>query len=247
MKSIKLDHDVLEKIIKGQVNRLFRINDPEKYSLDDDIELINEENKVVGVAKVVSVSEKYTKDVDEVELNNYKGLKNDIGYKKLTGLERVQFISFDFVPYETPISNVNSKQIHRVIKLFADGGSRGNPGPSASGYVLMNLDDEVIASRGVFLGITTNNQAEYKSLKMGLEHAKQIGAEEVFIYMDSLLVINQMKGLFKVRNRDLWPVHESIVELTKSFKKVTFTHVPREFNRLADKEVNKALDANAIS
>lgn len=133
----------------------------------------------------------------------------------------------------------------KKIKLYGDGGSRGNPGPSASGYVLMNENDEVLYRNGVYLGITTNNQAEYQSLKLGLEVALKGGVREVAVYMDSLLVINQMKGIFKVRNRELWPIHEAINELVLKFKTVSFTHVPRELNKLADAEVNIALDSEA--
>ncbi len=136
-------------------------------------------------------------------------------------------------------------QPHKQVKLFADGGSRGNPGPSASGYVLLDMAGNIIAERGVYLGITTNNQAEYQALKFGLEECAKHGASEVYAHMDSLLVINQMKGIFKVRNRDLWPIHEAIKEMLVKFKKVTFTHVPREFNKLADAEVNKMLDQQA--
>ncbi len=132
---------------------------------------------------------------------------------------------------------------HKQIKMYADGGSRGNPGPSASGFVLLDMNDEVILKSGVYLGITTNNQAEYQALKFGLEQAQKLGASEVDVYMDSLLVINQMKGIFKVRNRDLWPIHESIKGIAKHFKKVMYTHVPRELNKLADGEVNETLDA----
>ncbi|HUP26738.1 MAG TPA: 4a-hydroxytetrahydrobiopterin dehydratase, partial [Candidatus Limnocylindrales bacterium] len=113
----------------------------------------------------------------------------------------------------------------KEIKLFADGGSRGNPGPSASGYVLMTMENEVLVERGVYLGITTNNQAEYQALRLGLEDAFKRGARQVSVYMDSLLVVNQMKGIFKVKNRDLWPIHAAIAEQAKQFKKVTFTHV----------------------
>jgi len=134
---------------------------------------------------------------------------------------------------------------YKHVKLFSDGGSRGNPGPSASGYVLLDESDTVILKSGVYLGITTNNQAEYQSLKFGLEEARKLGAQEVEVYMDSLLVINQMKGIFKVKNRDLWPIHETIKELAKSFKNITFSHVPRELNKLADAEVNETLDAEA--
>lgn len=131
------------------------------------------------------------------------------------------------------------------VKLFGDGGSRGNPGPSASGFVILDADDNLILEKGVYLGITTNNQAEYQSLKLGLEEARRMGVQEVAVHMDSLLVINQMKGIFKVKNRDLWPIYESIKEIVTHFKKVTFTHVPRELNKLADAEVNKALDLEA--
>jgi len=136
----------------------------------------------------------------------------------------------------------DEKKQQNKIKMYADGGSRGNPGPSASGYVLLDLEDKIIVDEGVYLGITTNNQAEYTALKLGLEAAKQRQAREVDVYMDSLLVVNQMRGIFKVKNRDLWPIHSAITEITRQFDKVTFTHVPRELNKLADAAVNRALD-----
>src|SRR5690606_9882767 len=95
-----------------------------------------------------------------------------------------------------------SKQTSEV-KMYADGGSRGNPGPSAGGFVVLDMDDQLLLESGKYLGITTNNQAEYHSLKGGLEAAVKIGARKVHVYMDSLLVINQMKGIYKVKNRDL--------------------------------------------
>ncbi|MCA1806827.1 MAG: reverse transcriptase-like protein, partial [Actinobacteria bacterium] len=134
-------------------------------------------------------------------------------------------------------------QTPKKLRMFADGGSRGNPGPSATGYVLLDDDDQILHQSGEYLGITTNNQAEYQAVKLGLEKALSVGVIEVDVFLDSLLVVNQMKGIFKVKNRDLWPIHESIKELMEKFKKVTFTHVPREFNTLADAEVNKVLDA----
>ncbi len=128
-------------------------------------------------------------------------------------------------------------------QLYADGGSRGNPGPSASGYVLMDMSGRIVLRAGEYIGITTNNQAEYQALKLGLEHAlHDYRAREVHVYMDSMLVINQMKRIFKVKNRELWPIHEACIELTTKFEKVEFDHVPRELNKLADEEVNKALD-----
>ncbi len=144
---------------------------------------------------------------------------------------------------EVPLQN--KRDYHAEVKMYADGGSRGNPGPSASGYVIMTLDDEILVEKGEYLGITTNNQAEYQAVRFGLEEAKHMNAQSVYIYLDSLLVVNQMIGKFKVKNRDLWPIHQAIKDLLPSFKKVTFTHIPRELNKLADAEVNKVLDAKA--
>jgi len=109
----------------------------------------------------------------------------------------------------------------------------------------LDIDDNVIKKSGVYVGVTTNNQAEYQSLKFGLQEALEMGVEEVDVFMDSLLVINQMKGTFKIKNRDLIPHYEMIKDLCRQFKKVTFTHVPRELNKLADAEVNTTLDAEA--
>lgn len=128
------------------------------------------------------------------------------------------------------------------VKVFGDGGSRGNPGPSASGFVILDMEDNILVDQGVYLGVTTNNQAEYTALKLALEECKRMQVQEVQVYMDSLLVVNQMKGIFKVKNRDLWPIHEAIKELAKGFKHVSYSHVPREFNKLADAAVNRALD-----
>jgi ribonuclease HI len=128
------------------------------------------------------------------------------------------------------------------VKIFADGGSRGNPGPSSSGFVVLDMEDNILVDKGVYLGITTNNQAEYTALKLALEECVSMAVKEVDVYMDSLLVINQMKGIFKIKNRDLWPIHDAIKTLVTKFKHVNFSHVPREFNKLADAAVNRALD-----
>jgi ribonuclease HI len=128
------------------------------------------------------------------------------------------------------------------VKVFADGGSRGNPGPSASGFVVLDMEDNVLVDKGVYLGITTNNQAEYTALKLALEECHKMGVQKIEVYMDSLLVVNQMKGIFKIKNRDLWPIHDAIKTQVKSFKHISFSHVPREFNKLADAAVNRALD-----
>jgi len=132
-----------------------------------------------------------------------------------------------------------------TITIYSDGGSRGNPGPSAAGYIILDHREEVLAQGGEYLGITTNNQAEYHGVKLGLEKAIELQYKRVEFKVDSMLVVNQMKGIYKIKNRELWPIHERIRELMTQFDKVTFSHVPREFNTLADGMVNKTLDQHA--
>lgn len=131
------------------------------------------------------------------------------------------------------------------LVVYSDGGSRGNPGPSAAGYVVMNASEDILEESGAYLGITTNNQAEYQAVLLGLQRALELRAETVDFRIDSMLIVNQMSGVYKVKNRDLWPIYERIKELVGQFNKVTFTHVRREFNQRADAMVNKVLDEHS--
>jgi ribonuclease HI len=140
------------------------------------------------------------------------------------------------------VASDTSVSAAREVVVYTDGGSRGNPGPSASGFVIYSLSGELLFEGGKYLGVTTNNQAEYQAVKLGLEKALELNAQVVSFRLDSQLVANQLTGVYQIKNRDLWPIHESIKELITKFKKVTFTHVRREFNREADAMVNKILD-----
>ena len=133
----------------------------------------------------------------------------------------------------------------KKVIINADGGSRGNPGPSASGFVIQDQTGEtVLESGGKFLGITTNNQAEYRAVLLALERAKELEVEEIEFRLDSLLVVNQMKGIYKVKNKDLAVIYDQIKRLASEFKKVEFVHVLREYNKLADAEANRIMDEN---
>jgi mutator protein MutT len=136
----------------------------------------------------------------------------------------------------------NATNIQIKLQIFTDGGSRGNPGPSASGYVILAEDGTVLETGGEYLGVTTNNQAEYQAVELGLQRAAKYRPEEIEFFIDSELVVKQMNGEYKIKNRDLWPIHSRIKELSASFNKVRFIHVRRELNKLADGEVNKILD-----
>jgi ribonuclease HI len=163
------------------------------------------------------------------------------GDKKITAKDRQLADAIDQIV--DPQEPITSKELRPdEVKLFADGGSRGNPGPSASGFVILDMEDTILVDKGVYLGITTNNQAEYTALKLALEECRNMGVKDVDVYMDSLLVVNQMKGIFKIKNRDLWPIHDAIKQLASQFEHIKYSHVPREFNKLADAAVNRALD-----
>jgi ribonuclease HI len=125
---------------------------------------------------------------------------------------------------------------------FSDGGARGNPGPAGIGAVLYNEKNEIIERLSHYLGETTNNQAEYRALIMALEKAKELGAEEVSCFLDSELVVKQLKREYKVKNQELAPLFLKIHNISLDFKKLTFTHIPREKNKEADALANEAMD-----
>ena len=127
-------------------------------------------------------------------------------------------------------------------KLFADGGSRGNPGKSASGAVLYDDQNNEIGRDGIFLGINTNNFAEYSSLKIGVELALKFNVKKLSVFLDSKLVVEQMSGNWKIKDAQLKIISQEIFQIINSFEEITFHHIPREKNKVADSIVNQVLD-----
>jgi len=133
-----------------------------------------------------------------------------------------------------------------VITFFTDGGSRGNPGPSASGAFSPELGE---FKR--YLGIATNNQAEYTAIVMAMEEAIKYQAQhpeltEIQFFMDSELAVKQLNRIYRVKDPTLQKLFVQVWNMTTKFKKVTFTHVRREKNKEADRLVNECLDAHTI-
>ncbi len=129
--------------------------------------------------------------------------------------------------------------------LYADGGSRGNPGPAASGAVLYGEDGSVVGQVGEYLGIATNNVAEWRALLAGLAKARELGVDEIAIRMDSQLVVRQLTGEYRVKHADLIPLHLKAKSRLREFRSVDIRHVPRKENAAADAVVNQHLDAAA--
>lgn len=127
--------------------------------------------------------------------------------------------------------------------LYADGGSRGNPGPAASGAVLIRADGSM-REIGEYLGRATNNVAEWNALALGLKAALEEGVRNLAVRMDSELVVKQLSGEYRVKHPDLQPIHRRVVALLRQFNHVDVRHVRRKENALADAVVNRVLDAS---
>lgn len=136
---------------------------------------------------------------------------------------------------------------HNIVRTYCDGGSRGNPGPAGYGAVVQKFDAKTkvwttVHEMKKYLGVATNNQAEYQGLIAALEGALALGADEVECLADSELMIKQMNHEYRVKNEKLAPLFLRAYNLSTSFKRVTYRHVRREFNKEADRLVNQAID-----
>jgi len=218
MKKLKLDHELAELVLNGEKWSTWRLFDDKDLSVNDEVELIDkvqpdnpETWQSIGVAVINRIIEKRLGDIGETDMDGSEGFtsRDDMlrTYQRYYGPNvtfdtPVKMVHFDLKPTtgEFKIRYESSRLPIDRVKIYADGGSRGNPGPSASGYVLLDMDG------------------------------------------NSLVDINQMKGIFKVKNRDLWPIHDAVKRLSSEFEHISFTQVPRELNKLADRAVNRALD-----
>ena len=250
MKKLKFDKNIVDLILRKEYFKTWRLEDEKNLSVGDVIELINSETGATfAKAKINQVAIKYLRDINDQDNVGYRSF-SDIdeiinvfnGYysKPVTPESIIKIISFELIDNK---SRDDNKLLNlENAKLFTDGGSRGNPGPSASGFVVYDLDDNVIVEGGEYLGITTNNQAEYQAVRHGLMKCRELQSRSVRVFMDSLLVANQLNGIYKIKNRELWPIHEDIKNISQYFDKVSYTHVPREMNKAADAVVNRILD-----
>jgi ribonuclease HI len=134
------------------------------------------------------------------------------------------------------------------LRIFTDGGARGNPGPAGIGAVLKDADTgEVLRSLHAYIGETTNNQAEYRAVIMALEEACRLDPETVMVVADSELLVRQLNGEYRVKNEALAKRFLEVRNLEARLgKPVRYRHVPREQNKEADALANKAMDEGEI-
>jgi len=133
------------------------------------------------------------------------------------------------------------------VRLYSDGGARGNPGPAGAGFVIYAVNDDgeqtdKLFEGGEFMGHATNNQAEYHAIVIGLEKALELNASNVDAVLDSELCVKQLNREYKVKNQELAKKFIEVYNLQQKFDKVTFRHVRREYNLEADAQVNIAID-----
>lgn len=259
MKTLKFDHDSSELILSGKKNSTWRLFDDKDLSVDDTVKLVDKVKpddpktwKVIGQGRIREVIEKRLGDVTEQDMAGHEHYDSKDGmlkhYKSFYGdritLDTVvKMIYFDFSPNisgDLPTAGMLLDE----AKLYTDGGSRGNPGKSACAFVICKVDGTVVEKSGQFIGMATNNQAEYTGFLRGLERCRDLGINHIILMSDSELVVNQMNGKYKVKNQELAPLYQQVKELAASFESIQFVYVPREMNKTADTEVNRILDQN---
>jgi ribonuclease HI len=129
------------------------------------------------------------------------------------------------------------------VVINVDGGSRGNPGPAGIAAVATDPSGEILAERSKTIGKATNNVAEYRALLLGIELAKELGADEVEFIGDSLLIVEQVRGRWKVKQEHLRPLHTKVKDALRELPSWSIRHVKRDENTRADDLLNDALDA----
>jgi ribonuclease HI len=134
-----------------------------------------------------------------------------------------------------------------VIVAYIDGGARGNPGPAGYGVRIEHEDGSLVEEFGASIGVATNNVAEYRGLLAALEWALAHGQRALHVRSDSLLLVQQMLGNFKVKNAGLQPLHATAQRVAREVGRVTFEHVRRSLNAHADRLANAAMDEGSAT
>lgn len=181
-----------------------------------------------------------TKIVPQERYTAYKFIKPDelAGYH----LDEASLTALEIEEHDGARSNY--KSVANSATVYVDGCSRGNPGPAGIGYHIVGPNGEVLASGGEFIGFATSRVAEYYALKTGCEKALELGLKTVRFVGDNLMMMNQMNGIYKVKNQDVLSIYMDIKRLAENFEACAFTHVAREQNAIADRQANEAVDGH---
>ena len=171
----------------------------------------------------------------------YKFVKNE-EFAKIR-LDEATNMVLDLEKRKSSEAISNYRETANGLTVYVDGSSRGNPGPSGIGFCIIGENGETIKRGGEFIGFATSRVVEYMALKRGIEEVIQLGVKSVRVVGDNLMMINQMNGIYRVKNRDLLSLYGEIKQMVaENFEAVAFVHVKREENVMADREANLAID-----
>lgn len=183
---------------------------------------------------------------DHEPLESTLGAFGEVGEDQLRGLLREIAYALSPLPPKTmgppAPARVLSSAGESAVRIYSDGASRGNPGPSGAGAVIARTDGSILERLGKYLGKQTNNHAEYMGVIIGLRRAKELGAREVEVYADSQLMIRQLGGQYRLKSPTLKPLFDEAMAMLKGFARVRLVHIPREMNGDADEMSNRAID-----
>lgn len=191
------------------------------------------------------------------EIGISKGAKLELGekysaYRYVKGIEtgemRLDETTMAVMQLEASVNEevINYRGAANGATVYVDGASRGNPGASGIGYVVIGEDGQELVRGNEFIGFATSRVAEYYALKKGCEIAVELGLKSVRFMSDNLMVVNQMNGIYKVKNEDLRRIYRDIRRLLRSFEACAFVHIKREQNKIADRESNAAIDCKIV-
>lgn len=141
-----------------------------------------------------------------------------------------------------PVRSTANRQAAYAATVIVDGCSRGNPGPAGAGYHIVAADGRVLKQGGEFLGFATSRVAEYYAFKEGCQQAAELGLKSVRFISDNLMLVNQLNGIYKIKNPDLLPIYEDIQEILPKFESYSVVHLPRSQTLEADHQANLAVD-----
>ena len=199
-----------------------------------------------GASRISNLYIIYTVGVDENEKPAPAGRYSAYKYiKDFTSsnirLDEASLSVFEIV--EGKVSpRLSARDTANAATVYVDGASRGNPGPAGIGYYILDTNGIVLEQGGEFIGFATSRVAEYYAMKRGIERALDLGLKSARFISDSLMVVNQLNGIFSIKNQDIIPIYNDIEQQLTNFDAVSFTHVARSANAIADNEANMAID-----
>ena len=188
----------------------------------------------------VGISDTDTRPTPRDRYTSYKYIK-DFTTANIH-LNEASLSVFEIIEGKVISNRVSSRDTASAATVYVDGASRGNPGPSGIGCYIVGVDGQVLERSGRFIGFATSRVAEYYAMKNGIERALELGLKSAHFISDSLMVVNQLNGIFTVKNQDILPIYREIQKKIELFDSISFTHVSRSQNSIADREANLAID-----